>query len=263
MATEEVHGRAGGKLGGRPSQNGKAAPRRRVGRPAGTDAAVTRQQLLEAGRRLFAENGYHATTTKDIGTAAGVTTGSVYYYFGSKDALYAEVYEQVRTMMFDRLGAQLHAGTSFADALGSLCDEAVRLHREDPSVTPFYVAVPSEARQNVELLPVATRQLAASRSFFTELVKRGLSTGELDPKTDVKGLVDALAAIFNGLARFSISLGPDEHEHAMRALRHALLNGLLHQPTAKRPTKAPPAASRNTKVATPRPAVTKRSATGR
>jgi AcrR family transcriptional regulator len=44
----------------------------------------TRQQLLDAAGRLFAERGYHATSVPDIVRAAGVGHGTFYDYFGSR-----------------------------------------------------------------------------------------------------------------------------------------------------------------------------------
>ena len=54
-------------------------------------AAKRRQQLVEIGRRIFAENGYDAATVEDIAAAAGVSKPVVYEHFGGKEGLYAVV----------------------------------------------------------------------------------------------------------------------------------------------------------------------------
>lgn len=54
-------------------------------------AAKRRQQLVEVGRRIFAENGYDAATVEDIAAAAGVSKPVVYEHFGGKEGLYAVV----------------------------------------------------------------------------------------------------------------------------------------------------------------------------
>jgi TetR/AcrR family fatty acid metabolism transcriptional regulator len=46
-----------------------------------------RNQILDAAARLFAERGFHRTTTRDIAEAADVSEGTLYNYFESKDAL--------------------------------------------------------------------------------------------------------------------------------------------------------------------------------
>lgn len=49
--------------------------------------AATRQRILEAARRLFAEQGYEATTTRDIARAAQIATGTLFNYFSTKEAI--------------------------------------------------------------------------------------------------------------------------------------------------------------------------------
>jgi AcrR family transcriptional regulator len=43
--------------------------------------------ILEAAARLFAEKGFHRTTTKDIAEAADVSEGTLYNYFENKDEM--------------------------------------------------------------------------------------------------------------------------------------------------------------------------------
>ena len=50
---------------------------------------ATRQQILDAAGRLFAEKGFEATTTRDIARAAGIASGTLFNYFPSKEALLA------------------------------------------------------------------------------------------------------------------------------------------------------------------------------
>lgn len=46
-----------------------------------------RKQVLLAGLKLFSKNGFHATTTAEIANQAGVSEGTIYKYFHSKDDL--------------------------------------------------------------------------------------------------------------------------------------------------------------------------------
>ncbi len=65
--------------------------------PAGTacPAAATeepRQRLLLAGLRLFAQQGYSKTSTRELAEAAQVNVASISYYFGDKAGLYRAVF---------------------------------------------------------------------------------------------------------------------------------------------------------------------------
>jgi AcrR family transcriptional regulator len=52
------------------------------------DAVKTRQTLLAAARRRFAEDGYAATTVRDIADDAGVNVALINRYFSSKEGLF-------------------------------------------------------------------------------------------------------------------------------------------------------------------------------
>src|SRR5512143_947910 len=47
--------------------------------------AARKVQILDAAARLFAEKGFHRTTTKDIAEAADVSEGTLYNYFENKE----------------------------------------------------------------------------------------------------------------------------------------------------------------------------------
>ena len=51
--------------------------------------AATRERILEAALRLFAENGYEGTTTRDIAQRADIATGTLFNYFRTKEAVVA------------------------------------------------------------------------------------------------------------------------------------------------------------------------------
>ena len=52
-----------------------------------------REQIMDAAMRVFAQKGYSKATNKDIAREAGITTGLIYYYFESKEALLYAILE--------------------------------------------------------------------------------------------------------------------------------------------------------------------------
>lgn len=56
--------------------------------PAATD---TRSAVLAAAARLFDARGFAAVSISDLTAASGVSNGSIYHHFGSKDGVLAEV----------------------------------------------------------------------------------------------------------------------------------------------------------------------------
>lgn len=61
--------------------------------------ASRHDEILAAAGKLFAERGYHRTTTKDIALAADVSEGTIYNYFTSKEDLLMGLMEQLTAGM--------------------------------------------------------------------------------------------------------------------------------------------------------------------
>jgi AcrR family transcriptional regulator len=56
-----------------------------------------RTHIIESAVALFASKGFAETTTADICRAAGISTGSLFHYFPSKQAVFYGIWELDRT----------------------------------------------------------------------------------------------------------------------------------------------------------------------
>lgn len=63
------------------------SPRMATAAKRGENEVGRRERILAAARKLIAEHGLEATSTKAIAAEAGVPSGLVFYYFETKDAL--------------------------------------------------------------------------------------------------------------------------------------------------------------------------------
>lgn len=68
-------------------RNSEGRPQRR--------AAERRTQILDAATHLFAQKGFHATTTRDIADAADLSEGTIYNYFGNKELIFVALLEKL------------------------------------------------------------------------------------------------------------------------------------------------------------------------
>ncbi|MBL7488361.1 TetR/AcrR family transcriptional regulator [Frankia sp. AgB1.9] len=73
------------------------------------DESSTRTALLDATAALMLEEGYAAVTTRRLAQRAGVNNGLVYYYFGTMDGLYIELFRRGAERSLGRLKEALQA----------------------------------------------------------------------------------------------------------------------------------------------------------
>jgi len=79
--------------------------------------AQTRAALVAAGRRLFGENGFRATSVEDLAREARVTTGALYHHFPTKTAVFEAVFVQAHT---DMMTASAKASKGASDGIEEL-----------------------------------------------------------------------------------------------------------------------------------------------
>ncbi|WP_298922344.1 TetR/AcrR family transcriptional regulator [uncultured Roseobacter sp.] len=72
---------------------------KKPGRPKGKSSDQTRERILDAAERLFANEGYDGATLRDVAAAADVQLHAVGYHFGPKDILFDTVISRRSVIM--------------------------------------------------------------------------------------------------------------------------------------------------------------------
>ncbi|MEU6683297.1 TetR/AcrR family transcriptional regulator [Streptomyces sp. NPDC046832] len=85
-----------------------------------------REELLAVAARVFAEQGYNATTVRKIADAAGMLAGSLYYHFDSKESMLDEILSGFLDELWARYDAVLGAGLGPRETLEALVTESFR-----------------------------------------------------------------------------------------------------------------------------------------
>lgn len=122
-----------------------------------------REQLLDVGRRLFAEKGFEGTSVEEIAARAQVSKPVVYEHFGGKEGLYAVVVDrEIRTLLeaiTDSLTGDAHprillehAATALLDYIENSTDGFRILVRDSPVAqsTGTFASLLSDVASQVE-----------------------------------------------------------------------------------------------------------------
>ncbi|MBT4949556.1 MAG: TetR/AcrR family transcriptional regulator [Actinobacteria bacterium] len=83
-----------------------------------------REQLLNVGRKLFAEKGFETVTVEEIAAKADVSKPVVYEHFGGKEGLYAVVVDREMNYLLDSVTQSLMGSRSDGASARELVEQA-------------------------------------------------------------------------------------------------------------------------------------------
>jgi TetR/AcrR family acrAB operon transcriptional repressor len=198
------------------------------------EAAITREQLLDAAERVFRERGVASTTLGEVAAAAGVTRGAVYWHFRDKVDLLGAMCERA-TLPLDAIFEQ--AAEPGADPLGTLkrtaIDALTHLAR-DPRAQAVFQLVFQTCGSGGELAPLEStkeRERDACMARMEALVERAVSARQLPPDTDTRLAAHALHAYVLGLMQSWVQQ-PESFDLAAAApaLVESMVGGLCAHP---------------------------------
>jgi AcrR family transcriptional regulator len=194
-------------------------------------------ELVAAALQLFVERGFAATRLDDIARAAGVSKGTLYLYFDSKEALFKAAIQEGVVPLIDAIGAQMDAGLESRP--GELMESLVIFWWRNVGSTP-YGGIPklllSEAGNFPDVAAfyrenVVERGHALLRHALTD----GIARGEYRP-IDIENAIELIFAPLLMLAVWHHSVGRFtcfEHspfrdpENYLRSHVELVMHGLL------------------------------------
>lgn len=98
-----------------PEASPAAAPG--LSRFAAGEDPIKRGQILDGAKRVFMKMGYDAASMNDVTREAGVSKGTIYVYFQSKEELFAALIERAKGLFTERMRELLEQSTSAEDGL--------------------------------------------------------------------------------------------------------------------------------------------------
>ena len=134
-----------------------------------------KQQLLDASSTLFASRGYGATRIADICDAAGVAKGLFYWYFETKESLFAELVRSMRTQLRRAQAAAMDPEADPVTRIRQGSEASVRFMAEHMA---FFALLEME-RTDEAILPVLREGTEVYVDDTTRLVAEAQSAGQV------------------------------------------------------------------------------------
>ena len=176
------------------------------------------QELLNAALELFVQKGYSATRSEEVAARAGVSKGTLYLYFPSKEELFKAV---VRS----NLSSLIAEGQQIADQFDGPSEQLLRLLTHawwgrvgDTAAGGIFKIIIAEVRNFPELAQFYTDEvILPAHRLISGTLQRGIDRGEFRP-VPVNETTHVLIAplLFRALHKHSVGacpvLGPDMNE---------------------------------------------------
>lgn len=151
-------------------------------------------ELLAAGLGLFVERGYAATRLEDVATRAGVSKGTLYLYYDSKEALFKAVIQEgiVPVLAENEEIAARHKGSSFALL------EKLLAHWWERIGCTAYAGIPKLIVAEASNFPALAafyhaQVIDRGRALVRAALQRGVDAGEFRP-LDLDQMVEVVIA---------------------------------------------------------------------
>jgi AcrR family transcriptional regulator len=173
-----------------------------AGVPVGPDRDLTAEaRIRRSALRLFAEQGYSATTTRSIAAGAGVSPGLVLHHFGTKDNLRDHVDRDAMATV-NEIFASFTPEDALVDFTAFITGYA-RLFAEHPDITAYM------RRSLLEPSAATSGLLSRILGYIEGLMVTWIERGAIEPPSDIR----ATAALQASLGLTSILFGPSLHEY--------------------------------------------------
>ena len=134
-----------------------------------------RSQILNIALQLFSENGFQNTSIQDICKAAGVSVGSVYFYFPNKESIYEAVYQMITEEYENRVGNALRGLSDIRAIILKLIEVAISYSVPNVDKSRFFL-------MNSSLNDLKTKRdnaLKGAVPFIQKLLDEAVSKGEI------------------------------------------------------------------------------------
>jgi AcrR family transcriptional regulator len=175
--------------------------------------------ITAAASELFRDQGFEATTGRQICERAGIGTGTLFLYVRDKRELLFLIFRPFAERAFERLPIGLQTGESMVDGLMTLFGSLFRVYGRDAALARLFVQELLFRGDSTEGMQALSAELG---SRVARIVSDAQARGELRSDLSVEKLGRALVAHYVFWIQLWLGTGAVGRRAAERGLREAL-----------------------------------------
>lgn len=166
--------------------------------------------ILKAARKLFFDRGFKFVTVDSIAAKAGVSKGSIYLYFDSKEEIYAQVLITDNIELNKDIKIFSTKEASAAELLLEFSQIYINYflnHNELFRILMTFMLQTEQMNlteeQNTELIRTTNDNI----KVISTIIQKGIDSGEFTTTIDIRQAQNAIWGLFNGIISLYLFMG--------------------------------------------------------
>jgi AcrR family transcriptional regulator len=181
-----------------------------------------RDAILSAALTLFSQRGFHGTPTSLISKEAGVATGTLFFYFRTKEELIDKLYRRIKEEAAAEACWEMDRGATAQEKLLRVGHNLVVWGLDNPEKMMFLELF----AHSPFISPTARREGMSRFLFLQDLIRDGIEERSIRDR-DPQLLIFMMASAISGLvARVSLETRPADRELIIREGFDVIWNGM-------------------------------------
>ncbi|KKO52914.1 TetR family transcriptional regulator [Paenibacillus sp. DMB20] len=183
-----------------------------------------RDLILDKAKELFIQRGYAATSMDELVRYIGVSKGSIYYHFKSKEELFIQLLARQNREWINAWMEKSSVFSSFEEKVYGIADHMVD-DFQNPLVKvgeEFYISQPENQDLLNQILQIMQGPRMLYRDIFAEAAKEGLL-----PEEDLDEIAVIFSSMLDGLSTSYYERSSDELRVLYRRSVGYFLYGIL------------------------------------
>lgn len=156
-----------------------------------------RTHILQTALDCFLAKGFHGTSTREICRAAGISSGLIFHYFPTKEAIYEELVRHALTSLQPDLGAAM--ACPIAHLENTIAEVIALLGRHDHAARLFLFANQAQYQRGISPVVDALFRDHELAAAYEPIIRAGQERGEIRDGA-AEALTLALLSALQGLA---------------------------------------------------------------
>lgn len=192
--------------------------------------AERRAQILAAACQVIAEVGLPNMRLADVARLAGVSSGTIHYYFDTKSDVVTSAFEYNFSASIDSREPILQSGKPPLAVLHDLVESYLPAHERSLQAWRVWAELWAEGMREPELQEINDRLYGQWRSIVADVIGAAQRQGTAR-SGDPTRLADMLVGMLDGLAVQVLLHSPAMQLSTMRATCHAFIDDVIAEPS--------------------------------